>query len=172
MPGGATALALFLLGVSACTTLPRDPEKTLQRVQQQHHVRVGIVESPPWVIRTGGEPAGAEVELVRRFAASLGGTPEWFWGGEQEHMEALERFELDLVIGDLDASTPWKKKIALTRPYFEEQIAVGVPKQIRMPRSLKGLPVAVQGGDVAAAYLRRSTPFPFGLAPSPTQVGR
>jgi len=44
-------------------------------------MRVGLVEHPPWVVRTNGEPRGVEVELVRQFANGLGTTPEWHWGG-------------------------------------------------------------------------------------------
>jgi len=41
-------------------------------------------------------------------------------------MEALERFELDLV-GGLTKATPWSKYVSLTGPYFEETYAVGFP---------------------------------------------
>ena len=68
-------VALGLLAL-ACGSLPRDPKGTLRRVQGGR-LRVGLVEHPPWVVRTEGEPAGAEVELVRALAAELGATPEW-----------------------------------------------------------------------------------------------
>ncbi len=60
---------LTCLLVSACAVgckdLPRDPEGTLNRVRGGR-VRVGLVEHPPWVVRrSGGEPAGVEVELVK-----------------------------------------------------------------------------------------------------------
>src|SRR4051812_2484546 len=98
-------LALFV----GCD-LPRDPEGTLNRVRGGT-MRVGLVENPPWVIRTEGEPKGVEVELVRRFAAELGAKPEWHWGAEQKHMRAMEKFELDLVIGGLLDDTPWSDSI-------------------------------------------------------------
>src|SRR5689334_14967441 len=101
--------ALLILGIS-CGSLPRDPNNTLQRVRGGK-LRVGLVERPPWVIRTDGEPAGAEVELVRRLARELDATPEWYWGNEQAQMEALKEFELDLVCGGLTDKTPWTKEI-------------------------------------------------------------
>jgi polar amino acid transport system substrate-binding protein len=154
------SLVLLVVVASGCGSLPRDPKKTLERVRQQKHVNVGLVENPPWVVRTGSEPEGAEVRLVREFAASLGATPDWFWGGEQQHLEALERFELDMVVGGLDATAPWAKKIGLTRPYFIEPILVGVPADAHPPESLKGLRVAVKSGEAAAAYLlqKHATP--------------
>ena len=146
----AAAAALCVLA-AACGGLPRDPEGTLGRVQGGR-LRVGLVEHPPWVVRTEGEPAGAEVELVRRFAAELNATPEWHWGGEQRQMEALERFELDLVVGGVTDSTPWGKYVGLTGPFFEETYAVGFPGE-PPPQSLKGVEVAVREGDPAAFYL-------------------
>jgi polar amino acid transport system substrate-binding protein len=151
---------ILVVATTGCSTLPRDPEKTLERVQRQHSMRVGLVENPPWVIHTASEPTGVEVELVRRFAASLGATPNWFWGGEQPHMEALQHFQLDIVIAGLDATTPWAKKVGLTRPYFEERIVIGVPAGEQIPATLKGLSVAVKGGDVTIASLVKKNAIP------------
>lgn len=50
---------------------------------------MGLVENPPWVTHGASGPEGAEVTLVRQFTASMGARPDWLWGGEQEHMEAL-----------------------------------------------------------------------------------
>ena len=143
----------------SCGSLPRDPEGTLHRARGGR-LRVGLVEHPPWVVRTEGEPAGAEVELVRRFAAELNATPEWHWGGEQRHMEALERFELDLVVGGVTKSTPWSKYVGLTGPYFEETYAVGFPASAAPGKELKGLSVAVREGDPVAYYLAEEDAVP------------
>lgn len=112
---------------ASCSNLPRDPKETLRHVQDGGRLRVGLVEHPPWVVRGSGEPAGAEVELVRRFAKELGATPEWHWGGEQEQMEALERYELDLLIGGFTSKTPWSKYVGLTSPYIEKQVMATPP---------------------------------------------
>src|SRR4051812_45288136 len=91
---------LFIVSLlaAACSNLPRDPQNTLRRIQSEKKMRIGLVENPPWVIRTAnGEPAGAEVELIKQFTDALGAEAEWHWGGEQQQMEALERYELDLV---------------------------------------------------------------------------
>ncbi|MBV9928905.1 MAG: transporter substrate-binding domain-containing protein [Acidobacteria bacterium] len=153
------ALALCAL-TQACVNLPRDPEGTLARVEGGR-LRVGLVEHPPWVVRTEGEPSGAEVELVRRFAAELRSRPEWHWGGEQRHMEALERFELDLVVGGVTDQTLWWKYVGLTGPYFEEAYAVGFPgAPTPPPKGLKGLEVAVREGDPLAYYLSKEGAVP------------
>ena len=142
-----------------CNNLPRDPESTLRRVQGGR-LRVGLVEHPPWVVRTGGEPAGVEVELVRQFARELRATPEWYWGSEQQHMEALEHFELDLVVGGLTDQTPWSKSVGLTSPYFESRIVVGVPHSIQPPKDIEGMQVAAKRGEVGAAYLEKKGAVP------------
>lgn len=147
-------LIVFSLSFQACGEFPRDPLGTLHRVQRGR-LRVGLTEHKPWVIRTTGEPAGAEVELVRRFARELGATPEWYWGSEEQHMKALKHYELDLLIGGLTDETPWNKQVGLTRPYFEERIAVGVPASSPVPKELKGQQVAAKKGETAAAYLEK-----------------
>jgi ABC-type amino acid transport substrate-binding protein len=139
---------------ASCSDLPRDAHETLRRVQGGGRLRVGLVEHPPWVVRTEGEPAGAEVELVREFARELGAVPEWHWGGEQQHMEALEEYQLDLVVGGITKETPWSKYVGLTSPYFESRIAVGVPSSQPAPKSIKGVQVTVRSGDAAAGYLK------------------
>lgn len=81
-------------------------------------VRVGIAEAQPWTQVVDGRPHGIEVDLVRAFAAQLAADIEWVVGPESELLEALHRRELDLVAAGLKASTPWSRKVALTRPYL------------------------------------------------------
>lgn len=152
-------LILSLMLVAGCNSLPRDPVGTLKRVQGGR-LRVGLVESPPWVVCNGSEPSGAEVALVRQLAQELNTTPEWHWGGEQQQMEALEHYELDLVVAGLDTETPWKKSVGLTSPYFEERVTVGVPASVPQPQSLKGLNVFVKNGDATASYLESKDAVP------------
>src|SRR4051812_7057844 len=154
-----TLILSALLLNAGCGSIPRDPEGTLQRVQGGR-LRVGLVESPPWVVRTEGEPAGAEVALVRQLAQELNATPEWYWGGEQQHLEALEHYELDLVLAGLDTKTAWKNRVGLTSPYFEEKVVVGVPPSVPPPKSLKGVSVAAKGGEAVGAYLESKSAVP------------
>lgn len=113
-------LIIFLLLGLSCANLPRDPKETLRQVHSRP-IRVGTVENPPWVVRNGAEPAGVEVELIRNFASQLGTTVEWHSGGEQQQLEALGDYQLDVVVGGLTDQTPWSKYVALTSPYFEEE---------------------------------------------------
>ena len=101
--------------------IPADPDGTLDRVTGGT-LRVGVSESPPWVeTAEGEEPAGTEPELIREFAESIGAEPEWTEDGEERLLQALERGELDVVIGGFTDQTPWTDFGALTVPYAEEE---------------------------------------------------
>ena len=125
-------------------------------------MRVGVVEAPPWVTHDGDAAGGVEADLVRRFADELGADVEWIWGREQDHLEALERFELDLVIGGLTQATPWRGRVGLTNPYFTDTLRIGVPPGTPPLRNLEGARVAVGPGSALAATLeeRGAEPVP------------
>lgn len=148
----AGLLALALL--TACD-LPHDPEGTLASVAGGE-LLVGVAECPPWVVRRGDEAAGVEADLVRAFAAELGAEVEWVWGGVDEHLGALERFELDLVAAGLEGGSPWSKRVGFTRPYLEVEQVVGVPPRMAPPERLDGVRVAVAPGDGLARRPRRA----------------
>jgi len=139
----------------SCDKIPRDPEKTFERVQQGRGVRVGLVEHAPWVVRGKEGPAGVEVALVKEFCKSLGAKPEWHWGGEQSQMEALERFELDLLIGGITRKSPWRKRVGVTSVYMEEKVTVGAPRGDAAPEQVKGKQIAVESGTATAAEVKR-----------------
>jgi len=146
-------LITFLLLNFACSNLPRDPKETLRQLQSRP-IRVGVVERPPWVVRTSGEPAGVEADLLRNFASQLGTKIEWQSGGEQEQLEALEHYQLDIVIGGLTDRTPWSKYVGLTSSYFEETYRIGVPASSQFQK-IDGAEVAVHKGEAVAAELKK-----------------
>lgn len=122
-----TVLAAVIAGplvalTAACgVTVPSDPEGTLDRVRGGV-LRVGVAGSPPWTELPRGartvEPAGIEVDLVKRFGAELDADVEWVTGGEAEMIADLADGEVDLVVAGLKADTPWTQKVATTRPYL------------------------------------------------------
>src|SRR5687767_15777970 len=100
--------------------MPRDPDGTLERVRGGI-VRVGVAESPPWVVlATPNTAAGVEPTLVKAIADSLGASIEWIHKGESELLTDLEERKLDLVLGGLTEDSPWKAKVALTRFFYED----------------------------------------------------
>ena len=153
-----TLIIAALAFLTACPDLPADQHGTLQHIKDTAKMRIGLIENPPWVIRMAGEPAGAEVELIRRFASQMGVEPEWHWGGEASLMPALENYELDAVIGGLSDKTPWSTRVGITRYYFSEKYDVGVPAGTKM-ESLSGKEVSVHDARTAG-YVRQKRAVP------------
>lgn len=129
-----TQLATFLLGgvhwllalVIALAfgwrcEIPQDPKGTLTHVRAGV-LRVGIPDAPPWShIDDTGAVAGSEVELVLGYAEQYNARVEWVHGPLEDLLERLEHFRLDIVVGGLTDSSPWKKRISFTRPYLTER---------------------------------------------------
>lgn len=112
----AVAASLALTG---CTGIPKDPDGTLDRVEQSHILRVGASPSEGRVTLTTPDapPTGPEPDLASEFATTLGATVQWRSGGEEELVTAMEAGELDLLIGGLTDATPWTKRVSVTRSY-------------------------------------------------------
>jgi hypothetical protein len=110
-------LAAFTL--QACAPWPRDPERTLDE-STGGTLRVGASEAPPSLTRGEAGAMGPEADMVEAFARSIDARVEWRWGALDAHLEALERYELDLVAGGLSAGSPWKGRVAFTRPWRQQ----------------------------------------------------
>lgn len=116
LPAGFALLA-GLLVLGGCAEYPRDPEHTTDRVESGV-MRVGVIHDPPFVrLRGPGEPRGPEVALAQALAQSLDARVVWVLGGQDELLEDLEHFRLDLVVGGLSPQSPWQQRIALVRPF-------------------------------------------------------
>lgn len=113
------AVALVLVGCGS-VRVPVDPDGTLDRVSGGV-LRVGVSPHEPWTTVGTDEPGGIEADLVRGWASGLGARVEWSVGGEQPLVQALERGELDLVVGGITADTPWTDMAAVTRSYTTSQ---------------------------------------------------
>jgi len=124
---------------------------------------VGVIENPPWVIRIDDEPSGAEVELVKQFASEIGAEPEWKWGGEEKLFGALEKFELDLVIGGLSDKSPWKNRIGMTGPFYTETFDIGIRPNEASLTDLKDREIAVGNDSRLAGYVRDKNALPVQL---------
>jgi ABC-type amino acid transport substrate-binding protein len=115
----SAATALLVAAAAAGCTLPRDSDGTLDRVRGKT-LRVGLADSPPWVVARGDSVSGVEVRLVGALAEELHARPEWHRGSESGLLEALHERELDVVVGGLTADSPWAKRVAFTEPYQTE----------------------------------------------------
>lgn len=119
-PTAALACAVLLL--TGCgTTIPADPDGTLDSIRTSGELAVGVSLSPPFTTlpqSPEGPPGGTEIELMNGFAESLSAEPVWVLGGEESLMARLEEGELHVVVGGLTARSPWQGDVALTRPYL------------------------------------------------------
>jgi polar amino acid transport system substrate-binding protein len=162
------ALLTIIGALVSCSELPKDQQDTSRRITETGVIRIGLMENPPWVIRTGEEPSGAEPILMREFANSLGAKPEWHWGSDEGLFGALELHELDAVVGGISNQTPWTKRIGITRYYFEEKFDVGVQQGDSIEK-LDGVSVSVSDPRTAGFVRKENgTPVPIGrLSDSP-----
>jgi ABC-type amino acid transport substrate-binding protein len=106
--------------------VPRDPEGTLDRVRGGT-LRAGVSVREPWTRLHDGRPAGVEAALLREFADELGARVEWTVGSESELFAALERRELDVVVGGLTEDTPWRDRVGLTGRYLDRHVMAVPP---------------------------------------------
>jgi polar amino acid transport system substrate-binding protein len=151
----ATVAVLGLAGAMAIgCQYPRDPEGTLDRVSGGT-MRVGVIDHPPWAAWNGGKPRGVEPRLIREFARELDSEIEWFDGTEEELVEALRGFQLDVVIGGLTRASPAAMHAGLTRPYIDTEIQYAVRPGESLPDDLDGVRVWVEEGSEAAALMRQ-----------------
>lgn len=116
----ASIVAVLAILLTGCgMQFPADPHGTLARVQDGV-MRVGVTENAPWVqLDDEGAPSGTEPALIAEFAAQYNADVEWTAGSEATLLDALDRGELDMVIGGFLDDTPWSEFGAVTRPYVE-----------------------------------------------------
>ncbi|MGX1793957.1 transporter substrate-binding domain-containing protein [Microbacterium sp. NPDC055312] len=131
---GAGALAVVLALTGCGVRIPADPHGSLERIEGGT-LRAGATEQPPWVeVHDSAEPSGTEPELVQQFAEQLDARVEWTTGSEADLLTALERGELDLVVGGFLDDTPWTDRGAVTRPYTERSTKQGPQKHVMIVR--------------------------------------
>lgn len=127
------AIAAAALVITGCgMQIPADPDGTLERVRGDT-LRVGVSEHAPWVeLGAEGTPSGTEPALLTEFAEQLDAEIAWTAGSEAALVVALERGDLDVVVGGFLDSTPWVERAAVTRPYTETQSADGTASHVML----------------------------------------
>jgi polar amino acid transport system substrate-binding protein len=151
-------VAAVMLGVTLLLVgcqYPRDPEGSLNRAAGGT-LRVGVIDDPPWVdLSNPRDPRGVEPALIRGFAEEIDAEVEWIEGTEADLVEAMRGFQLDVIIGGLDRSSPYQKHVALTRPYVDTEIEFATPPGVPLPDDLDGVEVWVEEGSEAASILQQ-----------------
>ena len=99
--------------------LPRDCAGTLERIQDGE-LRVGITANEPWTrIEDGAvvQVDGIEVSLLEEFARRHNTRIRWHQDTESNLFDALEKGELDVVVGGLTDDTPFAHRAGLSQPF-------------------------------------------------------
>lgn len=104
--GTAALAALCLLGLSACD-FPRDPAGTSDRIAERGTLIAGIVAGPD---------ADAETALAETLARSAQVRLETRSAAGEELMRALDRQQVDVVVGPFAAKTPWASAAGVSPP--------------------------------------------------------
>lgn len=110
-----------LMGAMAGCSLPRDCAGTLEWIRGGE-LRVGITTSQPWTHvddATAAEVDGLEVELLQEFARRQDARIRWHEDSEHQLFRALDKGEIDLVIGGITADTPYAHLAGLTQPFVK-----------------------------------------------------
>jgi len=128
-----TPLPLIALSLTSCG-LPKDPDGATARIGATHILRVGISNNPPWAVVDDGQISGIEPDLVRDFAGTLGARVQWVANGETPLMQALERRQLDLVVGGVTTKSPWTKRLGTSLSYAKTGLVPGGQPGLRQGR--------------------------------------
>ena len=104
---GVAVMAL-IGALCGCGDLPRDPEKTLIRVQSAKIIRLGMVAGAP-------QDAAAQATLAS-LAQSTGARIVRSEGHAEELLEGLEEGEFDIVFGQFADDSPWATHVHLGTP--------------------------------------------------------
>ncbi|WP_346008174.1 hypothetical protein [Janibacter terrae] len=90
---GILLLPLLLVGCS-------EPGSALSRAESTGILNVGVVDNPPTAVPgEGGDVSGPAAALVTDYADSIGAHPSWQVGELDALSAAVERGEVDVIIG-------------------------------------------------------------------------
>lgn len=114
---GLTVILLLLTFVTGCSQVPSDPEGTLSKIEKRRAIHVGVINNPPWAESDGISTSGIEPRLVNGLAKEMQVVPVYESGSEQELTRRLKRFELDLMIGGLNSTSPRAGELGFSVPH-------------------------------------------------------
>lgn len=154
--------ALLLLAACDDFRYPQDPDGTLDRVLATDRMRVVAIDHVPWVIVDGdAPPEGVEPELVKAFARELGVEVEWRRAPAFEAFEALEKGDVDLVIGGFpETAVTAHGTAAPTYAYFTDALIVASEPGTPVPEELDGERVHVPADLTAAGLVEEKDGIP------------
>ena len=104
-------LRFAALGLGGCDSLPRDFDGTSQRVHDSRAFRVGLIAGS-----NDGHCPDMAARYLGRVSAATGARPITVRGPAEALLGALRRGEIDLVVGELDRTSPWAREVTIIEP--------------------------------------------------------
>ncbi len=102
-------VALSLLLAGGCSDIPQDPDGTLRRIRSEQKFRVGTVAR--------SAPASEqEIAFLQRVERAAGARASIESGAAESLLLKLEEDQLDLVLGEFHAKTPWSAQVTFVPP--------------------------------------------------------
>ncbi|WP_404375038.1 transporter substrate-binding domain-containing protein [Vreelandella aquamarina] len=144
-------LCLTIAWLAGCR-YPNNVERDMETIEGGT-LYIGVTENPPWIIQQGQQPQGLEADLLHAFAETLNASIEWYWGSENELLQALKHHQLDIVAGGLTSNTRISQLAATTRPFFTTQHALGFKAD--NAQTQRTSPPPLQQSDVALPRVNR-----------------
>ena len=127
------------LALAACGPYPRDVSGTLDRIEQTDQFRVGFAE----LSREDEQMASAFVERLEQATEA---EAEIDTGSLERQLARLEEGELDIVVGEFAAETPWATPVTILEPLSTRRVGT---------RTLDLSPAARNGENRWIALLER-----------------
>ncbi len=103
-----TLALVIALAISGCDNFPKDVAGTMQEVTARGSLRVGIVAD--------GETEARERFLAQTIAQAAAVEAEVESGSAEILLHRLENGRIDLVVGQFAKASPWKGRVAFTKP--------------------------------------------------------
>ena len=100
---------LLPLALAGCGDIPNDPDGTLDRVRAERSFRAGVI---------AGRPADAarQRDFLARIERAAGARASIEAGAAEQMLEKLETGALDIVVGTMTATSPWKTQVHFLPP--------------------------------------------------------
>lgn len=111
------AIAGLLFVITSCTEYPKDTYQTFEEVKNGT-LLVGYTINPPWVFETENGLDGIEVHIIKDFAKTINANINWIKKNEQSLLDDLQHRNLHLVISGLTTTSPWRKRVGMTKSYI------------------------------------------------------
>ncbi|WCT72235.1 hypothetical protein PQ455_11340 [Sphingomonas naphthae] len=97
-----------MLALAGCSALPKDPERTAERVSENHRFTVGTG------LKADDRPETRR--LLGVLSHDMRATPSIRAGELEPMLAALKQGRTDLVVAWFDEATPWQARVTLGPP--------------------------------------------------------